>query len=83
MLKSLQGVRCYLDNILVTGKSSEEQFMNLEAVLKRLLERGVCINKEKCSFFQPELHYLRHTISTEGISAAMDKVDALLQAPAS
>ncbi|XP_049519647.1 uncharacterized protein K02A2.6-like [Dermacentor silvarum] len=82
MLKGLHGVCCYLDDILVTGKNDEEHFINLEAVLKRLLERGVRVKKEKCSFFQQDLCYLGHRIGAQGISATTEKVDALLKAPA-
>ncbi|XP_072140440.1 uncharacterized protein [Dermacentor andersoni] len=81
MLKDLKGVCCYLDDILVTGKTLEDHLANLEALLERLQSRGVRVNKEKCSFFQSELHYLGHKISAEGISPLSDKVDALLQAP--
>ncbi|KAL3209150.1 hypothetical protein MRX96_009339 [Rhipicephalus microplus] len=81
MLKGLRGACCYLDDILVTGKDGEEHFLNLEAVLKRLLERGVRV-KKKCSFFQQVLRYLGHRITTQGISATTEKLGAHLKAPA-
>lgn len=82
MLKDLKGVSCYLDDVLITGKTSDEHFANLEAVLKRLTERGVRVKKEKCSFFQTELQYLGHVISAAGVSTTPDKIEALLKASA-
>lgn len=82
MLKGLEGVSCYLDDILVTGKTKQEHFRNLEAVLSRLQERGVRIRRDKCSFFQRELRYLGYVINAEGVCASPEKVSALLNAPA-
>ncbi|XP_049276083.1 uncharacterized protein K02A2.6-like [Rhipicephalus sanguineus] len=82
MLKGLNGVCCYLDDILVTGKNAEEHMINLEALLRRLLERGVRIKKEKCAFFQNELCYLGHKISAAGISASPEKIEAVINAAA-
>ena len=41
MLQGFPGVVCYLDDILVTGKTTKEYRDNLERVLKRLEEAGV------------------------------------------
>ena len=41
MLQGFPGVVCYLDDILVTGKTTQEHRDNLERVLKRLEEAGV------------------------------------------
>lgn len=35
MFNGLTGVSCYLDDILVTGKSKQEHLTHLEAVLSR------------------------------------------------
>lgn len=55
--------------------------MTLEAVLKRIFERGIRVKKEKCSFFQQEHRYLGHRISAQAISATTEDLDALLKAP--
>ena len=50
----LQGIPhciCYLDDILVTGRSDAEHSKNLETVLQRLQKHGVRLKREKCSFF--------------------------------
>jgi hypothetical protein len=60
----LQGVMCYIDNILVTGKSQDEHLQKLEEVLTRLLKHGVKVGKNKCSFLQPSVEYLGHQIDS-------------------
>ncbi|XP_064470249.1 uncharacterized protein K02A2.6-like [Ornithodoros turicata] len=82
MLKDLEGVICYLDDILVTGSNEKDHLQNLERVLQRLDERGVRIKRKKCDFFKQELRFLGHVISDRGISTAPDKVNAILYAPA-
>ena len=37
------GVSVYIDDILVTGESTEEHLHNLEAVLQRLEQAGLCL----------------------------------------
>lgn len=36
VLQGLPGIACYIDDILVTGRTDEEHMRNLEAVFKRL-----------------------------------------------
>lgn len=81
MLKSLPGVSCYLDDILVTGRTEEEHLRNLEGVLKTLLERGVRVQRDKCDFFKPQLEYLGYLIDSESIRPTQEKVKAVLCAP--
>ena len=46
MLKGLQGVCVYLDDILVTGKTTEEHLQNLRAVAT-VITRKWCYYEEK------------------------------------
>lgn len=82
ILKGLQGVCVYLDDILVTGKSAEEHMANLRAVLLRLQESGVTLKKEKCKFFLPEVEYLGFCVSKEGLRPTEAKVKAIKNAKA-
>ena len=50
ILQGLNGVSCYLDDILVTGKDDTEHLTNLQSVFERLQEYGVQRKKSKCSF---------------------------------
>ncbi|XP_064469988.1 uncharacterized protein K02A2.6-like [Ornithodoros turicata] len=82
MLKDLDGVIVYLDDILVMGRSEQEHIRNLERVLQRLMERGVRIKRGKCEFLKTELQYLGHVINAEGVKPSKEKVEAVLRAPA-
>ena len=48
LLRGLKGVSVYMDNILLTGATTEE---TLDAVLDRLERTGLRLNKSKCVFF--------------------------------
>ena len=63
----LQGVICYLDDILVTGKNETEHLRNLEEVLKRLQQNGLRVKPAKCKFLQPSVEYLGHRINASGV----------------
>ena len=42
-------------------------------VLKRLLEHGVCLKKEKCQFLQDSVEYLGHRIDAQGVHTSEKK----------
>ena len=50
LVKGLQGVTVYLDDILITGKTGQEHDENVKAVLERLAEAGLHFKKSKCVF---------------------------------
>ena len=60
ILQGIPQVICYLNDILVTGRSDTEHLQNLEAVLHRLQHHGVKLWKEKCAFFQESVEYTSH-----------------------
>ena len=81
LLGDLPHVCIYLDDILVTGESDAAHLRNLAAVLERLESVGVRLKREKCSFMIPEVEYLGHRISTQGIQPVSEKVRAVRDAP--
>ena len=77
LLQGLPMVCVYIDDILVSGKTPEEHLHNLNEVLQRLESAGLHLKKEKCSFCLPEVDYLGHTISAEGLTPSPSKTRAI------
>ncbi|MDT9150835.1 reverse transcriptase domain-containing protein, partial [Escherichia coli] len=72
---------CYLDDILVWGKTQAEHDASLVEVLTCIANSGMKLN-DKCLFSAKELDFLGHRISAEGISPLESKVKAIVHAPA-
>lgn len=81
MLQGIPHCICYLDDILVTGRTAEEHRQNLEMVLSRLQERGMRLRQDKCRLFQDSVDYLGHTIDAQGVHTSDKKVRAIVGAP--
>ncbi|XP_077378012.1 uncharacterized protein LOC144019084 [Festucalex cinctus] len=72
-----QSLLLYLDDIVVFSSSVAQHLQRLELVLGRLQKEGLKAKLEKCNFFQKEVKYLGHVISSEGVSTDPDKIDAV------
>ena len=81
LVQGIPGVVVYLDDILVTGKTEEEHLKSLEEVLKRLLEAGLRLRREKCVFMQDSVTYLGYRIDSQGLHPIAEKVDSIKKAP--
>ena len=77
----IPGVVCYLDDLVVTGKTDREHISNLQKSLDRLRTAGFRLKMNKCKFFQPEVHYLGHIIDKDGIRPQPEKLKAILEMP--
>jgi len=53
ILQGVEGVACYIDDIIITGKTDEEHLEHLEEVLRRLLRHGVHVKQAKCDSYSP------------------------------
>ncbi len=77
----LQIVLIYLDDLLVYSSTFHEHMVRLETVFKRLRETGLKIKIEKCHFLQPEVRFLGHQVSAQGVSTDPDKISAVQEWP--
>ena len=79
-LEGLEGVLNISDDLLVYGTSQEEHDMRLRAVLERLREKNLTLNREKCRFNKTRVEFYGHIFSDQGISPDPKKVSALQNA---
>ena len=73
--------QAYLDDIIVAGESFEDHLANLECMFSWLSEHGLKLNVGKREFLKPEVSYLDHVVSTDGIELMHSNVQAILDFP--
>ena len=76
-LGGIPNMAVYLDDILVTGPTHEVHITHLKSVLQCLLDSGLRVKKEKCSFFQSSVNYLGHVIDHEGVHPDTQKLQGI------
>ena len=77
-LKGLEGVICYLDDILVVTKGDVQEDKNLaEKVMQRLDVEGWALKFRKCEFSVNQLTWLGYVINEDGYSRKFSNIDAI------
>ena len=79
--RGLDFIFVYQDDILVASCSPEEHHQHLRQLFQRLSDNGLVINPAKCVFGKPEVSFLSHTISADGIRPYISCVDAIRNFP--
>jgi len=64
----------FFDDILIYSKTNTEHEEHLEMVLKVLLSNQLYAKMSKCVFGQPQVEYLVHIISGEGVATDPEKI---------
>lgn len=77
ILGHLPFVRVFLDDILIFSENEEEHIDHLDTVLEHLKTRRATISFEKSKFFQTEIPFLGHIISSEGIKPGPSRIPDL------
>ena len=70
---------CFLDDILIVSKGSEQEHEKLVLNVLEKLEENLALKLSKCEFFQTEVNWLGHKLSPEGITPKITKTVAILQ----
>ena len=66
-LAGCKGIRNILDDIIAFASSEKEHNERLE-VLKKLKEKGLKLNKEKCCFNMIKLEFIGYVLSKDGVA---------------
>ena len=77
-LQGLEGVICYLDDILIVTKGDVQDHNELvEKVMHRLDEEERALKLSKCEFSVNKLTWLEYDINEDGYSPKFSKIEAI------
>ena len=71
----------YLDDVIVFGRSFDEQLERLEQVFDRLAHANLKLKPSKCSLCQRSVDFLGHVVSADGIAMQDAKISAIIDWP--
>ena len=77
VINGLPGVLCLMDDVLVYGSNRHEHDTHLDAVLTRIQNAGITLNKDKCEFAKNSITFLGHVINSDGVSPDPKKTSAI------
>ena len=83
ILRGLEWSIClvYIDDLIIFSRTFDEHLTHLEQVFKRLREANVRLKPSKCHFVKPQVEYLGHVVSKDGLSPNPDKIKAVRDFP--
>ena len=70
-----------MDGVLINSKIAEYHVVHVEAVFECLAANNLHVKEKKCALFLPEVEFLGHALSAEGVRVAVNKFDAVLSWP--
>ena len=75
----LVGINCFvhIDDIVIFCATINEHNKNLKIILQQIHKLGLKLGPAKCEFLKPELEYLGHLITADGIKPNPVKIEAL------
>ena len=81
ILRGIDFVFVYLDDILVASRDQAEHMEHLRALFRLLTSHGITINQQKSRLGLPEVQYLGHLVNARGVLPLADRVTAIAQVP--
>lgn len=77
VLRGLDFVYAYIDDILVYSQDEAAHMQHLAAVFNRLNEHGICINTEKSDFVATAVNFLGYRLDASGIRPLQSKIETI------
>ena len=74
----MDGVEVVVDDILVHGETLDEHNRRLKAVLNKARSINFKLNKEKCEFARPEVDYVGHKLTGDGLKPTQQRVKSIV-----
>ena len=74
--RGIIGSKCfaYIDDIVISGETIQQHNQNMEDVLQRIKQLRLRLEPSKCNYLKPEIEYLGHIISEEGVKPNPEKL---------
>ena len=73
ILRDIDDVFCYLDDILIASEDADSHGRTLDLIFKRLHEHSLRIAIDKCEFFQDSINFLGFTLQPDGMTPTSTK----------
>ncbi|KAK8916726.1 hypothetical protein KSP39_PZI022713 [Platanthera zijinensis] len=74
-------VLIFFDDILIYSATWEDHLLHVAQVFSTLRQHQLYAKRSKCYFGQPEVEYLGHLVSVEGVKADPRKIENMLSWP--
>ena len=71
----------FVDDIIVHGRTFDEELLRLEHVLQKLREQNLKLNPKKCEFLRRRVKYCGHIVSEHGVETDPAKTQKIADWP--
>ena len=77
LIRDIPGTRNLSDDVIVFRKDQQDHDIALEATFKRLHEKGVTLNREKCEFSKDQIAFYGLVFTDKGVKPDPPKIEAV------
>ena len=81
ILENIDGCEVIADDILIWGQDKEEHNQRLCAVLERLRQANMKLNRDKCKIGLSGVAYVGHRFGPDGLKPSSEKLRAIMEIP--
>ena len=78
----LEMIYTIMDDVLVSGRTNEEHYRNLDALFQRFQKYGLRVKPRQCFYCQESVVYMGRQLSKEGMRPTGEHLKAIVDAPA-